>query len=64
MTENFKIYCPICGKMLCVIDDNSTVEIACTRGCGVFRITAKNGEIKIKLIKKKKNDDHSAPQPI
>lgn len=64
MGEKFKIYCPICGKMLCVIDDNSTVEVECKRGCNIYRVTTKKRDISIKEVKKKDQEDHSAPQPI
>ncbi len=53
MGEKYKIYCPICGKMLCVIDDASTVEIACRNGCDIFILIARNGIITIKKTKKK-----------
>lgn len=63
MGEKFKIYCPICGKMQCVIEENSTVEIACTRKCGIFRITVKNGDLTIKKVNNS-NEKHSSLQPI
>lgn len=52
--QKFRSCCPNCGKLLCVLEDNSSVEIVCCNKCAVYKVMVKNGEIFIRVVKQKK----------